>query len=121
VGVFYGAYIFLPARKTDAIVETVLLKEIEMKNLWNEYDRLYDKLGELEPGSKEYNQVLDQILRLYTTLLQVRDDDTKLWEKLITNQAFVTGSFATLGTLMVISSERLHVITSRAFSWIRFK
>ena len=92
-----------------------------MNSLWNEFDRLVDHLETLKLGSEEYDACLEQLNKIDQILQRVQPPPKPLWEKLLSNQALVTGAFGALGTIAVISSERIHVITSRAFSWIKWK
>ncbi len=90
-----------------------------------ELTRLEEHIKTVEPGSDEYDRTLRQIqdfLHLQNQLLQSyeRVDESRL-DKILKNPAFVGGVFSLLATGWVLHHERLDVITSRAFGWIRFK
>ena len=92
-----------------------------MLDLWNEFDRQIKHIKNVEPGSPEYDKSLSQIgeiVHIQNKILE-REEFVSKMEKLLRNPALV-GAVAQLGmTLLVINHERLNVITSRAFGWIR--
>lgn len=70
-----------------------------------------EKLNDLNPGTKEYTVHLDQIAKLMlfkekTTPKRVSPDTV----------AIVAGNLA--GILMIVSYERVHIVTSKALGFV---
>lgn len=84
-----------------------------------EFDRLLTKLHSLEPGSKEYQSILEQLNTLVRIDSYIYKEEESKASKLLSNPALV-GVLGNLAmTLLVLNYERLGVVTSRAFSFIR--
>ena len=90
---------------------------------WREFDRLVDHIETVLPGTDEYDKVLRQMNQIIHMQEQIykRPDMQSRWDWFFKNQALVGGVFTLIGTGAVLYHERLDVITSRAFGWLRFK
>lgn len=92
-----------------------------MNDIWRESSRLMEHIEKLEPGTDEYDKVLGEI----RDLIHIQDTVTKRhesWmERFLNNTALVNGVFTLGTTLLVLHYERVGIVTSRAFSWIRPK
>ncbi len=94
-----------------------------LNDVWRESGRLMKHIETVKPGTDEYDKVLREIM----DLIHIQDTVMKRpeWEsrisKFVNNQALVGGVFTIGTTLLVLHYERLEIITSRAFSWIRPK
>lgn len=86
-----------------------------------QYDRLLTKLNSLEPGSEEYQKILENVNTLAHIDKVLHPHEPSIMEKILANAPLVGGIFSLAATGMVLYHERLDVITSRAFGWIRFK
>ena len=92
-------------------------------DVWREAERLSSHIETVEPGTDEYDNVLRQIenlVRIENQILERSEFDSKL-DKFLKNQALVGGVFSLIATLAILNYERLDIVTSRAFGWIRFK
>lgn len=94
-----------------------------MNDIWRESSRLIEHIGTLEPGTKEYDQVQAEIREFIhiENMVMQRPEWISWKDKLLNNQALVGGIFTLIATGSVLYFERLEIITSRAFGWIRPK
>jgi len=89
----------------------------------SEYHRVLATLADTEPGSKEY----DQLLREATELLHIRKTYVEAYpppgatglKALLENSAVVGFCRDVVITSLVLKHERIHVITSRVFSFVK--
>jgi len=75
----------------------------------NEIQRLMEYLSKQDPSSEEYTRAVQNL----RTLVELNEKDKfnlELWAPLATQL---------LGIILILQHEHLHVITSRAFNWIR--
>lgn len=86
-----------------------------------QFDRLLTKLNTLEPASEEYQKILENVNILVHIDKAVHPHKPSTMEKILANAPLIGGFFSLAATGMVLYHERLDVITSRAFGWIRFK
>ena len=86
-----------------------------------QFDRLLLTLNTLEPGSDEYQKVLDQINTFVHIDERLHPQEPSRLDKILANPALL-GLFGnlTLGVL-ILNYEKLDIITSRAFNLIRPK
>jgi len=77
-----------------------------------EVNHILTHLNEQDPSSEEYKMAVDSLKVLveakYATSIQLP------WNEIIKAGAYLTA------TLLVINRERVDIITSKAFGWIRF-
>jgi hypothetical protein len=89
---------------------------------WNEYERLLEHLKTLEPGSDEFDKTLDQINKIIHVMKQFPLRPAKSWlEKFIDNPALVNATAMVLVAFVTLYHERLEIVTSRVFGFVRFK
>lgn len=87
-----------------------------------ELSRLTEHIARVRPGTDDYDSVLKEIndlVHIENTLLG-RAPESRL-DTILKNPAFVGGVFSLIATAGVLYHERLEIVTSRAFGWIRFK
>lgn len=82
-------------------------KKTEPTDLENEIARLFKILKDCMPGTARYNEVSDQIAKLY----KLKEVDSK---SAVSKDAMVGAATNLAGILMVLHYEQLHVITSKA-------
>lgn len=82
-------------------------KKTEPSDLENEIARLFKILKECVPGTARYNEVSDQIAKLY----KLKEVDSKSG---VSKDAMVGAATNLAGILLVLHYEQLHVITSKA-------
>ena len=93
----------------------------------NEIVRLAEMLEYLDPGV-EYDETVGRIrslLELEVLENKVNDialsESTSKLEKILNNAPLLNLIGSLVGIVLVINHERINIITSRAFSFIRFK
>lgn len=86
---------------------TLKFKKTEPTDLENEIARLFKILKDCVPGTARYNEVSDQIAKLY----KLKEIDSK---SAVSKDAMVGAATNLAGILMVLHYEQLHVITSKA-------
>lgn len=86
---------------------TLKFKKTEPTDLENEIARLFKTLKDCVPGTARYNEVSDQIAKLY----KLKEIDSK---SAVSKDAMVGAATNLAGILMVLHYEQLHVITSKA-------
>ncbi len=94
-----------------------------LNDIWRETERLMEHIETVEPGTDEYDKVLGEIrdfIHLQNTVLD-RQEFESWTDKLLKNSAFVGGVFTLGATALVLYFERLDIITSRAFGWMKFR
>jgi hypothetical protein len=93
-----------------------------MGTSWKEYKRLKDHLESLDPGTDEFDRTLDQLNKLVHIMMQVQRQpaESKL-DKFLSNPALINGVFSLGIALLVLNYERLEIITSRAFNFVKIK
>lgn len=98
------------------------MKDLFEAVLFDEAVRLINVMKKLEPGTDEYNKVLTELQEVVHMERQYKEKSVESkMDKFLNNPALV-GLVSTWGaTLLVLNYERLEIITSRAFSWIRPK
>jgi hypothetical protein len=69
-----------------------------------------------KPGEPEYDLTLDKLERLYK--LRAPHPEAR---KPVSRDALVQGAFSIAGILLVLNYERAHIVTSKAFSFIKLK
>ena len=82
----------------------------------DEFGRLFEHLTSVEPGSDEYGKALDQMMKFDA----VFKGETKA-DRILKNPALLQVIGSSLGLAMVLYHEQAHVITTRAFGWLRFR
>ena len=89
-----------------------MLKLSKSNPVKDEIDRLLSEMSGLSPESKEYNDRLDHIQKLTPLLPKPQSK--------VPSADVILGSFTNLlGIGAVLHYEKLNVITSKAFGWIR--
>ncbi len=91
-----------------------------MNELRDEAERIAAELPKHSVGSKEHKQALDALEQVLK-LIPPEEKEEKWYDKILKNGPLISGSFGAIGTILVLYSERAEIITSRAFSWIRWK
>ena len=98
-----------------------------MENVYKEINRLVEMLKDLPPGP-EYDDTVRRIQNLLgLEVLANKVNETALpektsWlEKILNNGPLLNLIGGVAGTLLVINHERINVLTTRAFGFIRFK
>lgn len=86
-------------------------KDTEPTALQRTIDELHAKLQTLDPTSKEYAQVADQLVKLYP-LAEIYTPKPVSRETLALIAANLTG------ILIIISYERVHIIASKAIGFV---
>lgn len=76
-----------------------------------ELDVLFAKLGSHEPDSEEYTVIFDRIAKLHK--LQMEEKPQR-----ISPDTLVIAGTNLLGIVMILSHERLNVITTKAMSFV---
>lgn len=85
--------------------------------LEKEIDRLLMKMSNLEPSSKEYQELERSVERLIETNAKQFSAKYKPKETLNKNTVLsLAGNFASIW--FIVNYERLHVITSKALGWV---
>ena len=115
---------------TVTIVEVNLVKEIEMSE--KQYDVLYhinllsNRLAKENPVSDNYKILVARLNELLVAQAavecmheDVRKQNAGIIERIVTNGPLVSVIGTLLATGAVLGYEQVHVITSRAFSFIR--
>ena len=89
-----------------------MLKLTKSNPVKDEIDRLLSEMSGLSPESKEYSERLDHIQKLTPLLPKPQSK--------VPSADVILGSFTNLlGISAVLHYEKLNVITSKAFGWIR--
>lgn len=88
-----------------------MFKKQEPSLLEKEIARVHKVLEELDPNSKEYQDVLGRLVVLY--------HQKPKRETVFSGDALLGAAVNLLGLGAVLGHERAHVITSKAFSWIK--
>lgn len=93
--------------------------------------RLRKHLAQCKPGTDEFDKTLKEIRELIHVESLIEEEERKrFWylktkesklDRFLSNAPLVTGVCGLLGMAMVISSERIHVITTRALGLVRFR
>ncbi len=91
-----------------------------MDELRVEAERIAAELPNHEVGSKEHTQTINNLEKVLS-LIPPEEKEEKWYDKILKNGPLVSGIFGAIGTGMVLYSERAAIVTSRAFSWIRWK
>ena len=98
-----------------------------MDKVCNEVNRLASMLEHLEPGP-EYDETVTRIKNLLELEFQAKKvnelilpNEISILEKILNNGPLLNLIGGVAGTLLVINHERLNILTTRAFSFIRFK
>jgi len=84
----------------------------EQKPFDKEVDRLVGLMSEMEPSSEDYKKTVESL----KTLCEARG---KKAAQLIEPEAVLAALSSLLGIVLILSHERLHVVTSRAISFVR--
>lgn len=87
-------------------------------------NRLLKELEEATPGTEKFTRItkdLSELISIETRLLERNSMNQPWYKQLVSSPAFVGGLFQIGATLLVLNNEKVNVITSKAFSWIRFK
>ena len=93
-----------------------------LENLVEEYMRLEEHLKTLKPGSDEYDKTLAQMNTYVHLMKQFPLWPAKSWwQRFIENPALVNATAMTLVALATLYHERMEIVTSRVFGWVRFK
>ena len=90
-----------------------------MEKVYHEINRLAAMLEYLDPGP-EY----DEMVRRIKSLLELETHSNKnvsVMEKILNNGPLLNLIGGLAGTLLILNYERLGIVTSRAFSFIKFK
>ena len=82
----------------------------------DEFGRIFEHLTDAEPGSKEYGEMLDHMQKFDS----IFSGETKA-DRILKNPALLQVIGSSLGLAMVLYHEQAHVITTRAFGWLRFR
>jgi hypothetical protein len=77
-----------------------------------EIDRAYRELANHEVGSEEYEKALDVVTQLHK--LKSEDRNSK-----VSKDTMLTVGANLLGVLLIISTEREHVITTKALGMLQ--
>lgn len=85
--------------------------DVNEELLQKELTRLIEELKKHDPGSNEYNQISDQIVKLYSIPTPSTYDR-------VSKDTMVNAGAQLLGIFAILNYERLGVITSKAFSII---
>jgi hypothetical protein len=91
-----------------------------MNELKDEAERIVAELPNHEVGSKEHTQALNALDKVLS-LIPPEEKEESWLDRILKNGPLVTGIFGTICTGAVLWNERAEIITSRAFSWIRFR
>lgn len=87
------------------------LKKAEPSDLETEIARLFKILKECVPGTARYDEVSDQIAKLY----KLKEIDSK---KRVSPDAMVGAATNLAGILLILNYEHAHVMTSKALSFV---
>jgi hypothetical protein len=91
-----------------------------LNSTWKQAERLWKKLETVPPGTKEYTEILDELMTIISIQETLYDRVKPRWyEEVLKSPAFIGGFFQIGATILVINHERIGIITSRAFNWIR--
>lgn len=85
----------------------------EYKGLKTEIERLISELEGETPGSKEYNEMLDELVKLDS----INHNTVK--KSGISKDAILAATVSLLGIVLVIGAEQTGAITTKAFSLVR--
>lgn len=88
-----------------------MFKKPEISPLEKEIIRVHAVLEKLDPNSKEYQDVLGRLVVLY--------HQKPKREPVFSGDAILGAAVNLLGLGAVLGHERAHVITSKAFGWIK--
>ena len=88
-----------------------MFKKPEPTSLETEIERVLDDMITHAPDSKEYKDILET----YERLCELRPKK----DKLVSGDAVLGAVVNLLGIGAVLGHERLNVITTKAFSWIK--
>ena len=96
-----------------------------IESTWNELTRLEEHIKSVAPGTDEYSKVLRQIQHLIQiqdlVAPEYRGATESGMDKVLNNPAVVGVIGNIVVALMILNYERMGIITSRAFSFIRPK
>lgn len=103
----------------------LIIKENRIRMLdktWEEASRLMEILSGLDPASEKYHETIRNLSELISIQdrLYERNHRSRMSE-ILTNPIVISGLFQLMATVLIINHESVGVITTRAFSWIRFK
>lgn len=85
----------------------------EYAGLKDEIERLLSDLENYDPSDDEYIKIVDRIIKLDSM------NHTVVEKKELSKDAILGAVVSVLGILLVINTERVGAITSKAFSLIR--
>ena len=98
-----------------------------MEKVFAEINRLAAMLEHLDPGP-EYDDTVRRIKSLLELEFQANKvnetalfNETSWFEKILNNGPLLNLIGGVVGTILVINHERINILTTRAFSFIRFK
>jgi len=87
-----------------------------------EYWRLEEHLKTLQPGTDEYDKTLAQMSSYVHLMKQFPLWPVKSWwQKFAENQALVNATAMGVVAFATLYHERLEIVTSRVFGFVRFK
>jgi hypothetical protein len=86
-------------------------KTTEPTDLENEIARLFKILKDCVPGTARYDEVSDQIAKLY----KLKEVDSK---SAVSKDAMVGAATNLAGILLILNYEHAHVMTSKAVSFV---
>lgn len=81
--------------------------------LKEEIERLLSELEGLTPGSKEYNEVVEEITKLDGV------NHATVKATALSKDAILAGAVSLLGIVLVISTETVGAITTKAFGLVK--
>lgn len=82
-----------------------------------EVARVFVHLMTLEAGTEEYTKTLEEL----NVLVHISNSTESKWDKILKNPALIGTIGNLVLALLILNYERLDIITSRAFSFIRPK
>jgi hypothetical protein len=89
-----------------------IAKNDELSDLQKAISSLHARLDVLQPETKEYAAVADQLVKLVTL------QDASTSKKRPSPDALVAGGASVLGILLIVAYEHGHVMTSKALSLV---
>lgn len=84
----------------------------EKTNLEREIDRVLHEMDEVDPGSEDYEKMADQLVKLHA--MKTEDGRRRVSPDVKAN---ILANL--LGILIIVGHERVHIVTSKALSFIR--
>lgn len=87
----------------------------EYKGLKTEIERLISELEGETPGTKEYNEKLEEVVKLDSV------NHTIVKATGFSKDAILAASVSILGMVLVINAEHVGAITTKAFGLIKWK